>query len=99
MSNQEENIFLTVNNYQDIPLLKVQTFNINDNLDIMKKMWEPELTFNFSANLYHCYKSQIKFQCTWFKEYTWLVHSQVENSAYCKYCIFFALPNIRKSKS
>lgn len=35
-------------------------------------------------------KKQLKFQFGWLEKWNWLAYSNIEDGAYCKYCVLFS---------
>lgn len=96
---QDESNSVVINNVHvhDIALLKKQASDSDEKLDVMNKLWKPESNFKFPVT---CVSNHSRsFQYIWFEKFTWLAYSEIENSTYCKYCVFFAPSNVGKSKS
>lgn len=62
-----------------------------DILDTINSLWYPSNTYKFPVpEKYKDKKLKLKFQHKWFMEYNWLAYSEIEQGAFCKYCVFFS---------
>lgn len=72
--------------------LDVGTFignkNISDTMknDLLTNPWTPDNNYNFPKEG----TRNLRFKHYWLNSYEWLVYSEVENGALCKYCVVFA---------
>ncbi|GBO16632.1 hypothetical protein AVEN_8573-1 [Araneus ventricosus] len=74
----------------DIVLLKKNLETISDSLELVKLTWNPYENYYFPSSSTSNEKFSRKFQYSWFGKYPWQTYPEVEDSAYYKYCVFFA---------
>lgn len=70
-----------------------------DILELIDNIWTPLRTYLFPSTLTSKEKFSRKFQFCWLEKYPWLAYSAIENAAYCKYCVFFAMKCVGSSSS
>ncbi|KAL5236477.1 hypothetical protein ACI65C_003887 [Semiaphis heraclei] len=56
---------------------------------ILVKPWIPPTTYAFPITEQNK-KRKLKFQFKWFTTYNWLVYSELQEGAFCKFCMVFA---------
>lgn len=61
--------------------------------EVLSKIWVPDINYNFPIKISLVGKQQkvlkLKFQYKWLINFSWLAYSEVNNGAYCKYCVAF----------
>jgi len=61
--------------------------------EILTKIWVPNINYNFPIKILMVGKQKkvlkLKFQYKWLINFPWLAYSEVNNGAYCKYCVAF----------
>jgi len=60
--------------------------------EVLQNVWIPPSNFKFPVNRLQVQSKSknLKFQYMWFSRWPWLVYSETENGAFCKYCCLFA---------
>ncbi|KAL4123082.1 hypothetical protein QTP88_015314 [Uroleucon formosanum] len=73
----------------DIKLYVGQTQKLSnkEKIEYFHKTWTPESTFVFPTSEFN--KKKLKFQLNWLEKWKWLAYSQINDGAYCKYCVVF----------
>ena len=72
----------------DIYLFENKNLSDSDKLEILDNIFIPSENFKFPSRLFG--KQGRKFSRNWLQNYNWLIYSEKEDSAYCKYCFLFA---------
>ncbi|XP_025425350.1 uncharacterized protein LOC112694172 [Sipha flava] len=66
----------------------------NEIHDILNAIWIPDVNYNFPVKVFFVGKDKtaryLKFQYKWFARFPWLVYSEIDNGAYCKFCVAFS---------
>jgi len=66
----------------------------NEIHDIINEIWIPDVNYNFPVKVFFVGKDKtakhLKFQYKWFASFPWLVYSEIDNGAYCKFCVAFS---------
>ncbi|KAL4143540.1 hypothetical protein QTP88_005859 [Uroleucon formosanum] len=66
----------------------------NEIHDILNSIWIPDVNYNFPVKIFIVGKDKttkrLKFQYKWFASFPWLVYSDIDNGAYCKFCVAFS---------
>lgn len=66
----------------------------NEIHDILNAIWIPDVNYNFPVKIFIVGKDKtarhLKFQYKWFASFSWLVYSDIDNGAYCKFCVAFS---------
>ncbi|KAF0751280.1 zinc finger MYM-type protein 1-like [Aphis craccivora] len=57
---------------------------------ILVKPWIPPTTYAFPIIEQNKKKRKLKFQYKWLTTYNWLVYSELQEGAFCKFCLVFA---------
>lgn len=89
-----------VSSFEGMDIATVKNISIS-NLDqhfinILDNVWTPENTFQFpkACTDNKSKKSHRSFQSGWLKKYNWLAYSKIEDAAFCKYCMLFAVKSV-----
>lgn len=73
---------------------RVLTQNEIHDILILNTIWIPDVNYNFPVKTFIVGKNKttkhLKFQYQWFARFPWLVYSDIDNGAYCKYCVAFS---------
>lgn len=73
----------------DIGLFLHKPVPDEEKITVLQNFWQPSITYQFPV-LEKFQKRKLKFQFLWFNEFPWLVYSEKEEGAFCKYCFLFA---------
>lgn len=84
-SDPKSNIF----NPNDIGLYVDIRLQDEEKVKLVDSFWKPSFTYKFPV-LEKFQKRNLKFQFSWFTAHPWLVYSEKEEGAFCKYCVLFA---------
>ena len=71
----------------DISLCVGKTYANAEKLRCLRNAWTPNPAFNFPFTMIG--KRSLRFQYRWLVQFKQLACSQVENGAFCKYCVLF----------
>lgn len=100
-SIQNENLLSTSFNFdsQDIGVyinLREKNIILNDlkREQLLTSPWVPPNGYVFPID--NTNKRNLRFQMSWIKRYSWLVYSEIENGALCKFCVIFSNSDIGK---
>ena len=65
----------------------IPTLAMQKKLQMLKNIWIPDQSFNFPITTTS--HRSLRFQYRWLIRFKWLAYSQIENGAFCKYCVLF----------
>ena len=71
----------------DISLCIGKTYTQAERLQMLKNIWIPDQSFNFSITGTN--HQNLRFWYRWFIRFKWLAYSYLENGAFCKHCVLF----------
>jgi ribosomal protein L20 len=57
---------------------------------VLNNIWSPDVSYSFPVIKSGRKEKKLKFQYSWLSRWNWLAYSEVENGAYCKFCIVFS---------
>ena len=80
--SNNDNVLTSTN---DIHFCLHTTLTDMQKLSIIEKIWSPGESHVFPAST----PRNLRFQNSWLKRFKWLAYSQVEDGAFCKYCVLF----------
>nr|XP_023025624.1 zinc finger MYM-type protein 1-like [Leptinotarsa decemlineata] len=72
----------------DISLYKNKRLSGTEKLHVLENLRAPSSNYKFPATTHG--KQERKFLYSWLQKYKWLSYSEIENRAYCTYCVLFA---------
>lgn len=64
-----------------------QKLSNKEKIEYFQKTWTPQSIFVFPTSEFN--KKKLKFQLSWLDKWKWLAYSQINDGAYCKYCVIF----------
>lgn len=73
----------------DISLFVNRKLNENEKLQVLENTWVPQKNYAFPL-LDKFQDRKLRFRSQWLEEFHWLVYSEKEEGAYCKFCVVFA---------
>lgn len=63
----------------------------NEKLELLNNVWLPPKNYSFPLlDKFKEKKLKLRFQYQWLYQFDWLVYSEKDRGAYCKYCVAFA---------
>lgn len=60
-----------------------------EKVKLLHTLWQPSSTYKFPI-LEKFQKRKLKFQFSWLNRYPWLVYSEKEEGAFCRFCFLFS---------
>lgn len=74
---------------KDIGLYLNKRLQDEERCRLVDTFWQPSINYKFPL-LEQFQKRKLKFQYSWFMKYPWLVYSEKEQGAFCRYCVLFS---------
>lgn len=87
-SHTPDNVNKECSSKMDISLYKDKWLSGTEKLHILENLWAPSSNYKFPATTNG--KQERKFLYSWLEKYKWLSYSEIENQAYCTFCVLMA---------